>query len=220
MSAGVVAFVDYENARWHAQRLYGLGLRRQLDPWTLMSTVCDGAQVGKLTKVHVYLGCPNQTTRDQCDYYRHQPANGWPQHADKLSVQYFGISRRGEAREHLEIKEKDIQMSVDIFTWASDTADREAADREAAILFSDDRELGPVLRKVDELWGGPNSAPRIDLAGWAKASANGGEIRTLLSVDNLEPRQEHVVDWQTYKRANESLRVKPTGTRRRGCRNA
>ena len=215
MTAGVVAFVDYENARWHAQRLYGLRPRHHLDPWMLMSVVCDGAKAGKLTKVHVYLGQPSSTIRDRCDYYRGQPAEGWPQHGDKLSVRHFDISRRGEAGEHLEIKEKDIQMSVDIFNWASDVADRGAEALETAILFSDDRELGPVLRKVDELWDGPSNAPHIDLAGWAATSAKGGEIRTILSVDDLGPRQEHVIDWQAYRRASGSSQTKPTGTRRR-----
>ena len=215
MSAGVVAFVDYENARWHAQRLYNLRPSCHLDPWMLMSAVCAGAKAGKLTEVHVYLGQPNRAIRCRCDYYRDQPAEGWPQHGGKLSVRYFAVSRRGEAGEHLEIKEKDIQMSVDIFNWASDVADRGAEDLETAILFSDDRELGPVIRKVDELWDGPSNAPHIDLAGWAATSANGGETHTLLSVDDLGPRQEHVVDWQAYQRASGSPRVKPAGTRRR-----
>lgn len=228
MTAGVVAFVDYENARWHALRLYNLRPSLPLDPWTLMSAVCDGAKAGKLTKVHVYLGKPNPTIRDRCDYYRGQPAEGWPQHGDKLSVRYFDISPRGEAGEYLEIKEKDIQMSVDIFNWVSDVADRGAEALETAILFSDDRELGPVLRKVDELWDRPSNAPHIDLAGWAATSANGGEIRTILSVDDLGPRGEHVIDWQAYQRASGSPPAKPAGTRRRrrrqvpreGCRDA
>ena len=204
-----VVFVDYENARWHARRLFRTDTDGHFDPLALAVAVCESAgdrhvlPVVSPVQVRVYLGHPTKDVPDACGYWDCQPSS-WRSHGKRVSAVPFNISRRGQklAEEgHLEIKEMHVQMSVDIFKWALQAAGGNAR-ADVAILFTDDRDLAPAVRKVAAMRDA-NGAPRLDLAGWAGRSDDSGEGHAVLSVDDLNlPRR--LIGWDVRLQEAES----------------
>lgn len=204
-----VVFVDYENARWHARRMFHTDTDGHFDPLALAAAVCENAQgrhalpVVSPVQVRVYLGHPTKDVPDACVYWDCQPSS-WRSHGKRVSVVPFNISRRGQklAEEgHLEIKEMHVQMSVDIFNWALHAADG-SAEADVAILFTDDRDLAPAVRKVAAMHG-EDGTPRLDLAGWVGRSDTGREMYTVLSVDDLK-LPERLIGWDVGFREAEN----------------
>ncbi len=209
-----VVFVDYENARWHARRLFRTDTDGHFDPLALAVAVCEKAGDRQVLpalipiRVRVYLGRPTKDVLKACEYWDRQPS-GWPSHGESVSAFPFDISLRGQSQSdqkpadggHPEIKEMHVQMSVDIFNWALQAADG-SAEADVAILFTDDRDLAPAVRKVATMHG-ENDTPRLDLAGWVGRSRAGGEMDAVLSVDDLK-LPERIIDWDVRLREAES----------------
>ena len=205
-----VLFVDYENARKNADRLFGdrLDNNGHFHPGELGRLVCEqynkrperrGLPPLKLSEVRVYRGLPDQ----QKESKRHADSlarkYAWldgdmfdPVDSPKITVvdpplHYPKASHpRWAARKAFE-QEVDTQLTVDVLTMAVQ------GKFDVAVLFSEDQDFLPLMHAMLTRYSA-ELLPQIHRAGWCRrmSQADGRRKRQDLILDEKHHRLRHL----------------------------
>lgn len=197
-----VLFVDYENARQNAARLFGdrLDNAGHFHPGELGRLVCEqynkrperrGLPPLKLSEVRVYRGLPHQQKESK-------------RHADSLARKYAWLDgnmsdpvdspkitvidpplhypkashpRWAERCKPFE-QEVDTQLTVDVLAMAAQ------GEFDVAILFSEDSDFLPLMHAMLTRYS-TELLPQIHRAGWC---------RRVLQADGTQKRQDQILD--------------------------
>lgn len=208
-------FCDYENMRWHAQRLFRrVSSRSRFDPYVFGQALCDqlcasGTQVD-LAQVRVYrAGPPDQgysadpPPLHQWENYHHESTEWQQKHGEQKVVE--PLFREGEFATKVDWrngqhKRVHTQLSVDLVNWAIH-ATRHPDSSHLAILSSADRDCAPAVREVRrqfELNAG-NAHVEIAFAGWERPNAPRIEWDWLNGFATPKPSL-HLLRWSAYKK--------------------
>lgn len=201
-----VLFVDYENARKNADRLF----RDRLDndghfhPGELGRLVCErynqrperrGLPPLKLSEVRVYRGLPDQQREPKRHADNLARKYAWldgdmpaPVDSPKITVidpllHYPKASHPRWAAHTAFEQEVDTQLTVDVLTMAVQ------GKLDVAVLFSEDSDFLPLMHAMLTRYN-TDLLPQIHRAGWC---------RRMLQADGRQKRQDQILDEKHHR---------------------
>lgn len=208
-------FCDYENMRWHAQRLFRrVSSRSHFDPYIFGQALCDqlrdsGTHVD-LASVRVYRAgppdqdyCADPPPLRQWENYAHQSAEWRQKHGERrLAEPLFreGAYVAKVDKRDGQHKQVHTQISVDLVNWARNATEHPDGSH-LAILSSADRDCAPAVRQVWQLIGSDmdNAHVEVAFAGWEKPNAPRIEWEWLNGFTTPEPSL-HLLRWSAYEK--------------------
>lgn len=206
----VAVFIDYRDALWSAQLLFGRDGSRNLDPRALAQAVCDELKAAemstspsvRLAEVRVYLSEPRKSPGKA----RHARRCGlWRAHGQRLGVPITILDP--PVNQFDEPKEVHTQLTVDLLLWADSVTSGRSAS-EVAVLFSTDRECRPAVREASARLA-TISGSRVDLAGWAGQECSQLDVQWI--TDLSAAPSVHLVSLQDYEKRENKRRPRAKG---------